>query len=156
MKYIVSRMVRDATPLLVVHRRATRPDLATIVPEACGVVWDFVRRSGVASAGRHVAVYRNATIDLEVGAEVGADAVGGGDVVRSATPAGPVATTAHFGDYARLHEAHAAILRWCADHRHRLAGPSWEVYGHMGDGPEAPRTDVYYLLAGEVHDTPAR
>lgn len=137
-----------ATPLLVVRRRATQSQLSTVVPQACGVVSDFVRRSGIGSAGRNVAVYLNADIDLEVGVEVGADAAGGGDVFRSATPAGLVATTAHIGPYARLGEAHGAVLRWCRDHHHRLAGPSWEVYGHWRDDPQQVRTDVFYLLAG--------
>src|SRR5262249_28162531 len=70
----------------------------------------------------------------------------GDGVVCSSTPAGLVATTAHFGPYARLGEAHQAILRWCADHGYKLAGPSWEVYGHWDDDPAKLRTDIYYLL----------
>jgi effector-binding domain-containing protein len=62
-----------------------------------------------------------------------------------------VATTAHLGPYDRLHEAHEAILQWCSDHGHAMAGPAWEVYGHWNDDPSQLCTDVYYLLqvAGE-------
>ncbi len=74
-------------------------------------------------------------------------------MVGSATPAGPVATTTHFGPYGRLHEAHDAIRRWCAGNGHTLAGPNWEVYGHWQDAwnsdPGQIRTDVYYLLAAD-------
>ncbi|MEO8084506.1 MAG: GyrI-like domain-containing protein [Ardenticatenales bacterium] len=146
MDYRVELKHVATTPLLVLQLRATQPQLSTVVPHACGVVWDFVRRSGIDSAGRHVAVYLNANIDLEVGVEVGADAAGGGDVFRSATPAGLVATTAHIGSYARLGEAHDAVLQWCTDHQHPLAGPSWEVYGHWNEDPAQLRTDVFYLL----------
>lgn len=156
MDYRVELKHVATTPLLVVRLRAAQPQLSTVVPHACGVVWDFVRRSRIDSAGRHVAVYLNANIDLEVGVEVGADAAGGGDVFPSATPAGPVATTAHIGPYARLNEAHGAVLQWCATHHHRLAGLSWEVYGHWNDDPRQLRTDVFYLLADDASSTPSQ
>jgi effector-binding domain-containing protein len=64
-----------------------------------------------------------------------------------------VATTTHFGPYGGLHAAHEAICRWCADQGHKLAGPSWEVYGHWTDecnrDPSKIRTDIYYLLAAD-------
>jgi effector-binding domain-containing protein len=62
-------------------------------------------------------------------------------------PAGRVATTTHWGDYGRLGEAHAAVIAWCRAHGHALAGPRWEVYGHVSPNDAQPRTDVYYLLA---------
>ena len=53
------------------------------------------------SPGRNVALYLNDRFDLEVGVEVGED-VGAepeSEVVRSATPAGEVARSTHFGPY---------------------------------------------------------
>jgi effector-binding domain-containing protein len=104
-------------------------------------------------AGRHVAVYLDDQINLEVGAEVDAPFAGHGEVVGSATPSGPVATTTHYGPYRQLGEAHEAIRRWCASKGYRLAGPSWEVYGHWEDewnsDPTKIRTDVFYLLAAD-------
>jgi effector-binding domain-containing protein len=139
-----------ATPLLVVRRRAVRSQLSTMVPEACGEVWKFVRASGIRSAGRHVAVYLNDRIDLEVGVEVGSDATGSDKVVLSGTPAGTVATTTHFGPYGQLGQAHDALQHWCAANHHRLAGPCWEVYGHWQSDwdhdPSKIRTEVFYLL----------
>ena len=153
MEYDVRLEHHAGQPLAVVRRRARPQDLATVVPDACGTVWSVLRAQQVAGAGRHVAVYRDGQINLEVGAEVAAPFAGHGEVVGSATPAGPVATTTHYGPYGRLHEAHEAIRRWCAGNGHRLAGPSWEVYDHWKDeynsDPAKIRTDVYYLLAAD-------
>ena len=74
-----------------------------------------------------------------------------GNVVRSATPAGPTASVVHLGPYQQLGAAHKAIVDWCAAHNHQLAGPNWEIYGHWQDGwntdPSQIRTDVYYQLS---------
>jgi effector-binding domain-containing protein len=149
MTYAVELRKVAATPLLVVRRRARQAELSKIVPDGCGTVWNYIRAAGIRSAGRHVAMYRAADaglLDVEVGVEVGADAAGSGDVVLSATPAGTVATTTHFGSYAGLDAANAAINQWCDANHHQLAGPSWEVYGHWTDEPEKVRTDVFWLL----------
>ena len=140
-------------PLAVVHRLAKPQDLSTVVPAACGTVWSVMRAQQVAGAGRHVAIYWDDQINLEVGCEVPTPFAGHGEVVGSATPAGPVVTTTQFGPYGRLHEAHDAIHQWCRANGRRLAGPRWEVYGHWEDAwntdPSKIRTDVYYLLAAD-------
>jgi effector-binding domain-containing protein len=147
--------IEQATPrpLAVVRRRAAQSDLSRVVPEACGVVWNAVKARGLAGAGRHVAIYLNGEIDVEVGVEMPAPFAGGGDLVCSATPAGPVATTVHFGPYNRLCDAHQAIRDWCAAHGHTFAGPNWEIYGHWEDAwnndPSLIRTDVFYLLKAD-------
>lgn len=137
-------------PLAVVRRRATRQELPSVIPPACGLVWNFVRDQKVAGAGRLVALFRDEVFNLEVGVELETPIVGQGEVVGSTTPAGPVATTTHFGPYERLPEAHRAVRDWCADHGYDLAGPFWEVYGHWVDewksNPAEIRTDVFYLL----------
>src|SRR5262245_18810059 len=115
-------------PLAVVHRRASSQELARVVPEACGTVWGVVRAQQIPGAGRHVAVYLDGQINLEVGVELAAPFTGHGEVVGSATPAGPIATTTHHGPYGQLHEAHEAIRLWCQNNDHALAGPNWEIY----------------------------
>jgi effector-binding domain-containing protein len=74
-------------------------------------------------------------------------------VIASAAPAGLVAATTHYGPYGLLHEAHAAIRRWCGEHGYALAGPQWEIYGHWKDewnrDPTQICTDVFYLLAAD-------
>ncbi len=140
----------DSVPLAVVHRLARHEDLRRVVPECCGLVWSALRTLGV-TGGRHVAVYRDSAIHLEVGVELLEPFMEEGDVVRSATPAGTVATLAHYGPYRGLAEAHEAIRDWCRTTNVSLAGPNWEVYGHwQPEWERAPgliRTDVFYLLA---------
>lgn len=130
----------------VVRRRTRGSELAQVIPQACGEVWEFFRTSTLPRPGRHLAVYLDCEINIEVGVEAAQPFVGDDRVFCSQTPAGTVATTAHIGPYNRLHEAHTAVLKWCADHGRALAGPSWEVYGHWTDDPAQLRTDVFYLL----------
>ena len=151
MKYVVRLEQLGGRPLAVVHRRAAAHELSKIVPDACGTVWNVIRSQKVAGAGRHVAVYLDCQINLEVGVELDGPFSGHGEVVVSSTPAGLVATTTHFGPYQQLHGAHDAIRRWCSANGHALAGPNWEVYGHWNDewnsDPTKICTDVFYLMA---------
>jgi effector-binding domain-containing protein len=133
-------------PILAVSRRATLQELPVVVPRACGVVWDYIRGSGLRSHGRNVAVYLNDRIDLEVGVEVGTDAAGGAEVSLSTIPGGMVASTVHLGPYSGLREAHRAVREWCQASRQKTAGPYWEIYGHWTEILEELRTDVCYLL----------
>ena len=148
--YAVQLRRLESVPLAVIRRQASAPDLARVVPECCGLVWKAVRAQQ-AQAGRHVAVYWDGSIRLEVGVELHGPFAEDGEVVRSATPAGAVALATHFGPYGGLGGAHDAVRQWCRANNHRLAGPNWEIYGHWqrewNDDPSQIRTDVYYLLA---------
>jgi effector-binding domain-containing protein len=140
-----------ARPTAVVRRRVTLQDLPKVIPDGCGLVWNTLRTHQIKGAGRHVAVYRDEQINLEVGVEMDGPFAGAGEVVPSTLPAGTLATTTHFGPYPLLHQAHRAIRDWCDKHGHALAGPNWDVYGHWLDAwnndPSQIRTDVFYLLA---------
>jgi effector-binding domain-containing protein len=140
----------ESIPLAVIRRQAHASELARLVPECCGLVWNVVRAQH-ARAGRHVALYWDGSIRLEVGVELHGPFSEDGDVVRSATPAGTVASATHFGAYGGLGAAHDAVRAWCRANEHRLAGPSWEIYGHWqpewNDDPSRIRTDVYWLLS---------
>lgn len=137
-------------PLAVIRRRAAAGQLSTVVPAACGTVWSALRALNICGAGRHVALYWDDQINLEVGVEFDAPFPGHGEVVASATPAGPVAVAVHFGPYQLLGQAHDAICHWCAAHGRTPAGPCWEIYGHWleqwNTDPSQVRTDVYHLL----------
>jgi effector-binding domain-containing protein len=130
----------------VVCFTATQKQLSTLIPQACGEVWNFIRSAGIPQPGRHVALYLDGVMNIECGAEVGQPFRGNGRVVCSQTPAGLVATTAHFGPYHLLGNAYDAIDKWCVANGHAKAGPSWEVYGHWTDDPTQLRTDVFWLL----------
>jgi len=153
MEYDVRFEQLGSYPLAVVRRRETLQELSRVVPEACGLVWGVVRARKLAGAGRHVAIYLDDEINLEIGVELETPFVGHGEVVGSTTPAGAAVTTTHFGPYDRLHEAHEAVREWCTNRGHILAGPSWEVYGHWTDEwnatPSKIRTDVFYLLKAD-------
>src|SRR5215471_10625479 len=119
----------EALPLAVIRRQARQSELSRLVPELCGVVRTALKAQSI-KGGRHVAVYRDGSIRLEVGVELPGPFVETGEVVRSATPAGMVASATHLGPYSGLGGAHAAVKDWCAANHHQLAGPSWEIYGH--------------------------
>jgi effector-binding domain-containing protein len=156
MDYTIRIEQAPSHPLAVVHRRASSGELSRVVPEACGAVWSIVRAQQITGAGRHVAVYWDGQINLDVGVEIADSFAGVGELLRSDTPAGLVASAVHFGPYNRLGDAHRAIREWCAQQGHAMAGPNWEIYGHWIDewnrDPSKIRTDVFYLLKPDAGD----
>jgi effector-binding domain-containing protein len=153
MEYDVRLEQLSSRPLAVVRRRAASHELSNVVPDACGAVWNVVRSQQVTGAGRHVAVFLDDQVNLEIGVELDAPFAGYGEVVGSATPPGPVATTTHYRPYGLLHEAHEAIRLWCRNNGHTLAGPNWEIYGHWKDewntDPTKICTDVFCLIVAD-------
>jgi len=150
LSYTVELQHLDSIPLAVIRRQANASELSRLIPECCGIVWNALRAQQ-AKGGRHVAIYWDEAIRLEVGAEVQGSFTEQGDVVRSATPGGTVAFTSHLGPYNRRGAAHDAVRDWCRANNHRLAGPNWEIYGHWKPewdaDPSQIRTDVFYLVA---------
>jgi effector-binding domain-containing protein len=140
----------SSIPLAVIRRQATQSQLSTIVPECCGKVWAALKWQAT-PAGRHVAIYWDGAIHLEVGVELQGPFTEQEPVARSATPGGAVASATHFGPYGGLGRAHDAILSWCKANGYKRAGPSWEIYGHWQDEwnskPALIRTDVFYQIA---------
>ena len=151
--YAVQLQRLGSIPLAVIRRQARSSELARVVPECCGVVWNAVRAQQT-QAGRHVAIYWDGSIRLEVGVELHGPFAEHGEIVCSATPSGAVASATHYGPYAGLGAAHEAIRQWCVANNHRLAGPNWEIYGHWqrqwDTDPSRIRTDVYYLLSDDA------
>lgn len=150
MAYEIRVEEQQSVPLAVVKRCARQTELSRVVPECCGIVWTALKQAGISGAGRHVAVYLDGVINLEVGVELPTPFTGAGEVVPSTLPAGRVVTTTHLGPYGGLGPAHDAIQQWCRANGHQLAGPSWEIYGHWQDewnrDPSKIRTDIFYLL----------
>jgi effector-binding domain-containing protein len=139
----------ESIPLAVLRRQADAAELSRVVPECCGLVWNVVRAQQT-KAGRHVAIYWDESIRLEVGVELQGSFNEDREVVRSSTPAGTVAWVTHLGPYGGLGAAHQAIHDWAKGGDHRLAGPKWEIYGHWKKewdaDPSQIRTDVFYLV----------
>jgi effector-binding domain-containing protein len=114
-------------------------------------VYAASREGTIKLDGQNIFVYRDVggaegESDVEFGVGVTAPFSSAGPVQYSQLPVGPVATTTHWGDYAGLGNAHAAVIARCGELHRRLAGPRWEIYGHWSEDPARVRTDVYYLL----------
>lgn len=150
--YTVHVQQRDSIPLAVIRSTARPSELSRLVPQQCGLVWNALRSQQI-RGGRHVAVYWDAAIRLEVGVELSVPFIERDDVVRSATPAGIVASVVHIGPYDQLGAAHQAIHDWSKSANRRLAGPKWEIYDHWkqewDNDPSQIRTDVFYLVSPE-------
>jgi len=141
----------SSQPIAVVRGRTTPATIANSIRTLYGKVYPVPAYAG--KPGLNIVYYPNNSctkddFPLEAGVQVDAPFSADGDLVCSATPAGTVATTAYFGDYSAMAPAHGAIHAWAKENGRKLAGPSWEVYGHWNDRPEHRRTDIFYLLAG--------
>jgi effector-binding domain-containing protein len=146
MNYTVTVEQVEPHPTAIVRRRARPEELSTVVPQACGEVWQYAREDGLPGPGRNLALYLDGETNLECGVEVAGIFAGNGRVIPSSTPAGIAATTMHLGPYDRLGAAHEAIGAWCKERGLEFAGPSWEIYGHWTDDVAQLRSDVFYLL----------
>ena len=147
--YKICAMAVAARPVAGVRAQIPRGRVAQEFGRCLDQVYAAARDGAVELDGQNVFVYRAATadqltVDFCVGVKGPFKAVG--EVVPLETPAGVAAMTTHCGDYARLGEAHAAILDWCQAEGRPPAGPSWEVYGHWQPDPAQLRTEVYNLL----------
>jgi hypothetical protein len=149
--YDVSLTIASPRAIAAVKARVPASHVSSVFGSYLDQVYALGRSGAVKLDGQNIFVYRNVAdspneLDVEFGVGVTAPFAGMGAVELSMVPAGQVATTTHWGDYAKLGAAHEAVIEWCRSNDWRLAGPRWEVYGHWsGDG--AARTDIYYLLA---------
>jgi len=147
--YVVSLARAEPRPLAVVRERMSVRDVPSRFRVFLDQVYAAAKAGAVSLDGQNVFVYRvapsnMAEIEFGVGARQPFTSVG--RVEYSETPAGDVATTTHWGDYANLGAAHDAVVAWCKSEGHTLAGVSWEVYGHWENDPAKRRTDIYQLL----------
>jgi effector-binding domain-containing protein len=134
--------------LAAAQTETTQQRLSADIVRLLDMVWPVLHEQGVRT-GHNVVVYYpgdGGALRIVVGVEVFTGFAGHREVQRVATPAGEVATTAHYGDYSGLGQAYAALDRWCADNGRRPAGVNGEVYGDWDDHPAKVRTDVYFLL----------
>src|SRR5438445_1597696 len=141
--------VEDALPrqLAAIRGATARADLPWTILKLVDTVWPVLRAQHV-KTGHNVVTYFGGLAHIEAGGEVFGDFVDVGDVRHSQTPAGPVVTTAHWGEYSEMAGAYAALAQWCAANGRQQTGTSWEVYGDWADDPRQRRTDIYLLLAG--------
>src|SRR5262245_12947575 len=121
MKYDIR--VEQARPrtLAAVRGSTTRAELSATIIRLLDKVWPVLREQQVGT-GHNVVVYHGGLARVEAGVEVSGDFKETAEVRRSATPAGIVATTAHWRNYSELVQAYDSLARWCADNGRRLAG----------------------------------
>jgi len=143
--------VEQAGPrVLAAVRAVTTPQqLGTDLIRALDQVWPVLREQG-ARTEHNVVIYHPGEagmLTIDAGVEVFGGFEERGPVRRITTPAGEVATVAHFGEYSDMGGAYAALDQWCAANDRRQAGVNWEVYGDWDNDPAKRRTDVYKLLS---------
>ena len=141
MEYTVQAIQAPAQPIEIMWGRTAMSTL----PKRIRELFDQFYAQFKGKGGLNIVYYPGAGVDGEFEIGCGVELPSGGN---AATPAGLVATTVYFGPYDRMKPAHEAIHRWARENGHRLAGPSWEVYGHWNDDPAQLRTDIFYLIAG--------
>jgi effector-binding domain-containing protein len=129
-----------AQPIAIVRGPAT---MATL-PKSIRALFDEFYAGFKGKGGLNIVFYPTFSEVRAFEIECGVQVETGGN---SSTPAGTVATTVYWGPYDQMKPAHMAIHQWVRDNGRRIAGPSWEVYGHWSDDPAKLRTDIFYLLA---------
>ena len=143
-----------SAPIAVIAGRATGRDLPQKIFSLLGTVRESLNNRHVGDVGLNVVLYNREPetdegFSIEVGVQIATPLEADGHVVCSSTPVGPVATVVHMGPYEQVPQAHKALLRWCRENGHSMAGPNWEVYGHWSEQPDQRRTDVFYLLQND-------
>lgn len=149
--YAVSLRIAEPRTIAAVHARLPASAVASTFRRYLDQVYAAGRTGALHLDGQNVFLYRpvaerSTEFDVAFGVGVKASFVPVGAVEPTALPVGEVATTTHWGAYAALGEAHAAIVEWCRLHGRRRAGPAWEVYGHWTEDESRLRTDVFHLL----------
>jgi predicted transcriptional regulator YdeE len=148
MSYQVRTELAGPRPLAAASAVTTRQRLSADLIALLDQVWPLLREQG-ARTGHNVVIYHpggKGELVIDAGVEV-PDGFTARDAVRRVdTPAGEVAATTHFGDYADLGGAYAALEQWCTASGRAPAGTRWEVYGDWEEDPAKRQTDVYFLL----------
>jgi effector-binding domain-containing protein len=135
--------------IAAVRVRTTRAGLPKAIVSGLDQVWPHIKdRSGL-----NVVLYHPSEptglgkeFDIETGVEVPDDFVPKPPVYVTRTPAGRVVTGTHFGPYDQMSATYRAIDDYVRQQGLRLAGPSWEVYGHSSDDPAKLRTDIFFTV----------
>ncbi|MEP6732378.1 MAG: GyrI-like domain-containing protein, partial [bacterium] len=149
--YSIAVQRSAARRIAAVSARVPLHRVAAVFTTYLNQVYAAGREGAVHLDGQNVFVYRNVTslpgeVDVDFGVGIKAPFESIGAVHMTDLPSGDVATTTHWGAYAKLGDAHAAVIEWCRAHGKRLAGPRWEIYGHATADEASQQTAVSYLL----------
>ena len=150
-EYIVSQQIAAPRTIAAVHARVPLGAVPAVFGRYLDQVYAAARTGALHLDGQNVFVYnhtadRPSELNVAFGVGITAPFEAIGAVEPTPLPVGEVAATTHWGSYANLGAAHAAVIEWCRTRGRRRAGPSWEVYGHWTEDESRLRTDVFYLL----------
>ena len=141
-------------PVLFVHERTARHELAQAITQGLGKVVMHAQMSGAAFAGKPFTRYLSAgpgLMSVEIGMPIASPVASAGPVFSGTLGGGRVALGIHGGPYDQLGETYAAMERWIEANGYRAAGPAWEIY--VTDPADHPnpadwRTEVYWPIEG--------
>ena len=139
----------EAHTIAAVRTRLAMTDIPDKIFPLMDRVWAFIRGNAIEGFGHNVWLYgtpSDGEVDVEIGVHVPETFQGADGIVCSCTPAGKAARAIHFGDYSELPRVNMALVSWCREQGHKLAGRSWEIYGDWEEDPAKRRTDVYHLV----------
>jgi len=147
--YAVSVESVEPRPIAAVRGRMSILEVPARFRSFLDRVYSVAKANAIALDGQNIFVYRGdpsdiVDIDFGVGAKSEFSTADG--ISYTHVPGGEVATTTHWGDYAKLGDAYTALLTWCRANNRTTAGVWWEVYGHWSDDPAKRRTDIFFLL----------
>jgi effector-binding domain-containing protein len=146
--YQVHAYRAEQRPLAAIRGTSNRQRLSQDIGRLLELVWPVLREQRVRTGHKVVVYYPGdgGRIPIDVGVETFTEFASCGEVRHAATPAGEVATVAHYGEYSAMAPAYAALEQWCADNGRRSAGVAWAVCGDWEDDPSKRRTDLHMLL----------
>jgi effector-binding domain-containing protein len=150
MNYAVEMVNVEQQLVAAARQRTSLKRVSLEIRQLLNAPWDYIHEHpDIRRGGHNVAIYWSVSGegDVEVGVQIVREFEPTDSVVLSATPAGRVATTAHYGPYSELGLAYQALQDWSVQHNQAFAGPFWEIYGDWEDDPAKLRTDILYLLA---------
>lgn len=134
-------------PTAVIAATTTWPEYPRVWRRLLDQVYACVRDRHHTRQGRNVMLYLDGVPHVEVGVEFTTPCPLDPPVQASTLPGGQVAIARHRGPYDQLAATHQAIQAWSVAAGQHLAGPRWEIYGHISDPNAEPEVEVYYLLA---------
>lgn len=109
---------RPERPYVALRSRVQMDDLPRVIPASLETLFGWMAREGLGLQSAPVVRYRrfnsDGTLDVDVALPIDAHREVTPPLVRDALPAGRYAALVYRGRYQGLHEAHRALLDWCA------------------------------------------
>ena len=140
----------EPVTLAVTDAQTKQAEIPSRIPPMFDIVYAWLRDSGAKQAGHNYVVYDRFGADgmrMRVGFPVSKAFDDTAQVKCLRLTGGRAAHTTVVGPYTGISAAHMELNAWCAQHKHALAGMSWEVYGDWVDDQSKLVTDIYFRLA---------